>query len=254
MIRYSILITQPRLDSELARQFVELRRVLDLLVLPYEVICIDHSSSTAIARWLGPYASTRVLTLAGPCRPQAAVAAAFAAARGQLVINIGSASEYPLWQIPHLIAELDGNDVVFARRRLVGWPHAWRRLIGRAQRWLFGVEVPSTDGLFWAARREAVAGIDLASMTPRSLPRLLAVRGLRVSGVCLRLGPEIRPGEHASSQRGELGAVLAVPALPSDFRLPRSGPSWQGGQLSGRKNPQSLFCTDLALEPANKAI
>ena len=45
MIRYSVLIPQRNAGSELARQLPELRRVLDMLALPYEVICIDQASA-----------------------------------------------------------------------------------------------------------------------------------------------------------------------------------------------------------------
>ena len=44
MIRYSVLIPERNAGPELARQLPELRRVLDLLSLPYEVISIDASS------------------------------------------------------------------------------------------------------------------------------------------------------------------------------------------------------------------
>ncbi len=45
MIRYSVLIPQRNAAAELARQLPELRRVLELLALPYEVICIDQASA-----------------------------------------------------------------------------------------------------------------------------------------------------------------------------------------------------------------
>ena len=67
MIRYSILIPERNAGSELARQLPELRRVLDLLSLPYEVICIDASSGpatrAALAQLMRQHACLRVLTL-----------------------------------------------------------------------------------------------------------------------------------------------------------------------------------------------
>ena len=53
MIRYSVLIPQRNAGNELARQLPELRRVLDLLALPYEVICIDQASAPTTRAALG---------------------------------------------------------------------------------------------------------------------------------------------------------------------------------------------------------
>ena len=50
MIRYSVLIPASNAGSELASQLPELRRVLDLLALPYEVICIDQASARHACR------------------------------------------------------------------------------------------------------------------------------------------------------------------------------------------------------------
>jgi hypothetical protein len=111
---------------------------------------------------------------------EAALVAGIAAARGELVVALGPGKEYPIHQIPHLIAELSHNDIVFARQPLVGWAHAWQQLMDLPQRWLLGPEGRNSDGLFWAARREAVTGLESTRGTARFLPWLVAMRGFRV--------------------------------------------------------------------------
>ena len=108
-----------------------------------------------------------MLTLDRTVGLEAALAAGIAAARGELVVATGVGKEYPVQQIPHLIAELSRTDIVFGRQKRVGWAHAWQQFTGLPQRWLLGPEVRSTDCLFWAARREAVAGLESARGTAR---------------------------------------------------------------------------------------
>ena len=199
MIRYSVLIPQRNAGSDLAQQLPELRRVLNLLSLPYEVICIDQASGpptrAALGQLLKQHPFLRVLSLDRARGLEAALAAGIAAARGELVVAIGPSKEYPVQQIPHLIAELSGADIVFGRQQLVGWAHAWQRLTSLPQRWLLGPELRSSDGLFWAARREAVVGLESARGTARFLPWLVAMRGYRVGETAIRFQPN-RPPVH----------------------------------------------------------
>ncbi|HTU24289.1 MAG TPA: glycosyltransferase family 2 protein [Pirellulales bacterium] len=190
MIRYSVLIPQRNAGNELARQLPELRRVLAMLTLPYEVICIDRGSGPATRGALGEllqqFPFLRVLTLERTAGLEGALAAGIAAARGELLVAIGPGTEYPLNQIPHLIAELSHSDIIFGRQPSTGWAHAWRQLADLPARWLLGPRARSTDPLFWAARREAVAGLEAARGTARYLPWLASMRGFRVGETPVR--------------------------------------------------------------------
>jgi Glycosyl transferase family 2 len=211
MIRYSVLIPQRDAGPDLARQLPDLRRVLDLLSLPYEVICIDASSAPATRAALGElmrqHGCLRVLTMDRPAGLGTALAAGIAAARGELIVALGPGKEYPLQQIPNLIAELSTTDIVFGRQKCVGWAHAWQQLAGLPQRWLLGDEVRSPDCLFWAARREAVAGLEPARGAARSLPWLVAMRGYRVGEISVRFEPQRPPVADAWPNPGDLLAV-----------------------------------------------
>jgi glycosyltransferase involved in cell wall biosynthesis len=211
MIRYSILIPQRNAGSQLQEQLPELRRVLNLLSLPYEVICIDQASAAptraALGQLIHQHPFLRVLTLDHARGLEAALAAGIAAARGELVVAIGPGKEYPVQQIPHLIAELSQADIVFGRQKLVGWAHAWQQLITWPQRWLLGPELRSSDGLFWAARREAVAGLESARGTARFLPWLVSMRGFRVGETTVRFQPKPPTVHDVWPNPGDLLAV-----------------------------------------------
>jgi dolichol-phosphate mannosyltransferase len=211
MIRYSVLIPERNAGTELARQLPELRRVLDQLSLPYEVICVDASSGPStratLEQMLRQHACLRVLTLDRPAGLGTALAAGIASARGELVVALGPGKEYPVHQIPHLISELSQADVVFGRQKRIGWGHAWRQMAGLPRRWLLGLSVRSPDCLFWAARREAVAGLDPARGAARLLPYRASARGYRVVEVSVRFEPARAPVAEAWPNPGDLLAA-----------------------------------------------
>jgi glycosyl transferase family 2 len=232
MIRYSVLIPQRNAGAELARQLPELRRVLDLLSLPYEVICIDASSNpatrAALAQLLRQHAPLRVLSLDRPAGLGTALAAGIAAARGELVVALGPGKEYPVHQIPHLISELSRADVIFGRRKPVGWPHAWRQMLSWPRRVLLGSEVRRPDCLFWAARREAVAALDPVRGAARYLPQLAAMRGYRVGEISTAFEPQRPPIVEDRPTAGDLLAVWWLrrryrPARIEELRLDQAG-------------------------------
>ena len=136
-----------------------------------------------------------------------ALAAGIAAVRGELVVALGPGKEYPVEQIPHLISELSQADIVFGRQKRLGWGHAWRHLVGLPQRWLLGPEVQNPACLFWAARREAVAGLDPACSAARFLPQWATMRGYRVGEISARFQPARPPVADAWPHPGDFLAM-----------------------------------------------
>ena len=241
MIRYSVLIPQRNAGSELARQLPELRRVLDLLALPYEVICIDQASAAPTRAALGELLESACI-----------FARADAGSRGRNRSRLdgrncrrprragggpGAGKEYPIQLIPHLIAELSRTDVVFGRQKPVGWAHAWQQFVSLPERWLLGPVVSSTDCLFWAARREAVAGLESGRGTARFLPWLAAMRGFRVGETPVRFQLGQPPAGNPWPNPADLLAVWWLrrryrPAKIAELRPRRGdGADPRGGRL-----------------------
>ncbi len=190
MVHYSLVIPHRDCAAALDRQIPRLCAELNRLALPYEIICVDDGSSektlAQLSQLLAAWPVMRLIGLDAAAGASTALAAGIAAARGAIVVAIEPGDHYSAEQIPHLIARLSRLDLVYARRRLSGWKKFWHR-VERIPRWmLLGIEVRHPDCLFWAARREAVAGIQLPGGMRRYLPWLVARRGFRVGDMYVK--------------------------------------------------------------------
>ena len=184
MTRYSVLIPERDDGQALADQIERLHVVMRRLVLSYEIICLDDGSDDAHARnleaLLDKHEALRVIRFDHPVGLSAALSVGISAARGEIVIVIEPGTQYHVEQIPHLISRLSRGDLVMGRRLRSRLGKAWER-VARAPRWLLlGLDTKDPDCLFWAARREAVAGLDLAQGMFRFVPTLVSARGYRV--------------------------------------------------------------------------
>ena len=193
MIHYSVVIPQRDRGDEFRRQLPQLVGMLDRLTLPYEVICIDDGSAAPtqhlLEQLLTEQPAMRLLVLDASAGASTAISVGITAARGDIVIALEAGQRYAVEQIPHLIARLSRLDLVYARRRLSGWRKFWHR-VGRLPRaLLLGLDVRHPECLFWAARREAVAGIHLSPGMRRYLPWLVARRGFRVGDMYIDEAP-----------------------------------------------------------------
>ena len=183
MIRYSVLIPERDNGQAVAEQISDLQSVMRRLVLPYEIICIDDGSADlhlSPLKQLLDQPGVRILRFDRPAGLSAALSAGVAAARGEIVITIESGIRYQAGQIPDLISRLSRGDLVIGRR-LRGRLAKGCERVTRLPRWLLlGLDAKDPDCLFWAARHEAVANLDLARGMFRYVPTLVAMRGYRV--------------------------------------------------------------------------
>lgn len=184
MIGYSVIIPQRDCGDAVRRQLPALNEVLTQLGRPFEIIIADDGSSPAthrqLEKLLGEFQSLRLLRLDAPCGASVALSAGMAASRGEVVLAIEPGDRYPVGQIPALVQWLNRADLIVGRRRRTGLAKLWQR-VGRIPRWLLlGLESHDPDCLFWAARREVVAGINFTAGMGRYLPSLAVRRGFRV--------------------------------------------------------------------------
>jgi glycosyltransferase involved in cell wall biosynthesis len=187
MIHTSVLIPQRDAGAAIAAQMPRLRLTLDRLGRPYEIIVIDDGSAPLtrhiLEDLLKQQPSVRVLHLDRPAGISAALTAGIAAARGEVLVTIEAGQRYRSEQIAELLSQLVRADLVFGRERRSGLSKVWHRL-GRLPRWLLlGLEVRNPECLFWAARKESLAGLELPRGMYRYLPTLVAMRGYRVGEI-----------------------------------------------------------------------
>ncbi len=162
MVHYSVIIPQRDCGDSLREQVPRLRRQLDRLALPYEIVCVDDGSTPATLESIAELARSepalRILRLDAPSGTSTALSAGIAAAQGDVVIAIEPGDRYSVEQIPHLVARLSRLDLVVGRLPLGGWRKLQHR-IARIPRWtLLGIDVRHPDCLFWAARARRSKG------------------------------------------------------------------------------------------------
>lgn len=185
MIDITVLIPQRGAADAVARQLPTLYRALEALRKSYELMVIDDASDEATQRELAVlqqrHDDLRVVTLDRPSGLSAALSAGLAAARGRELLVIEAGERYAANQIGRLLADLARADLVCGCRRRTGLAKFWHRL-GRIPRWLLlGLDARDPDCLFWAARSEALAGIQLTRGMYRYISSFVAMRGFRVT-------------------------------------------------------------------------
>ncbi len=175
------------------------------------MVVVDDGSSPATQRLLEKllqeWSTLRLLRLDTPCGASIALAAGIAAARGDVVLAVEPGERYAVEQIGELISWLNRADLVVGRRRRNGWAKIWHRLSRIPRALMFGLDSHDPDCLFWAARREVLAGINLTSGMCRYLAALAARRGFRVCEMYVKDGGGRRLLEDV---RPNLGDFLAA--------------------------------------------
>src|SRR5262245_61889193 len=124
MVHYSLLITERDALGAVGRLLPRMCQVLQDLILPYEIICIDDASKTSslgrLEGFLREFPALRVLRFDRPRGTSAALSAGIAAARGDLVIALDAGTSVPGGIIAQLISRLSQHDFVFAERERSG--------------------------------------------------------------------------------------------------------------------------------------
>jgi len=217
MIHYSVLIPQRDAADAVGRILPQLCQALHGLILPFEIICIDDASAqTATNRLedlLAEHAQLRLLRFDEPRGTAAALTAGLAAARGDLVIAVAPGATSAARYLPHLIARLSQHDLVIAARERSLGKELWDR-VARVPRLIAAEpELKPSEDLFWAARREAVSGLALATGAFRILDKIVARRGFRVCH--LTLSDELPP--QGTTYRGGLTDRLVTYWLDRRF-------------------------------------
>lgn len=183
MIHYSMVLPQRNAARSVAALLAELTPVLASLGKPYEVICVDDASKAAERRQLGHlldgHAELRLVALDRQSGLGAAIAEGVRAARGDTIVVMEPSGQYSAGDVPRLVRRLARVDAVFGCRRRTPPGRVVRRLAQVIGRLLLRGAVRDPECVFWAARREALADVDL-SYTGGHVPARVARLGFRV--------------------------------------------------------------------------
>ena len=187
---YTVLIPVPPSAggdaAGLSELVAETAQVVARLGRPFEAVCLVGSGSgaaQAAERLARQYAFLQVVRVPPDSGLSRTIAAGIASSDGEVIITMEASGQYMPAQMRRLIDRLSRADLVVGRRssnRLV-------KLLGAVcrvpRRLLLGLDVRDPDCLFWAARREALAGIDLQPGMHRFLGSLVSSRGFRVTEI-----------------------------------------------------------------------
>lgn len=211
MIHYSVLIPERDAADALRRTLPHLAEVLGSLTLPFEIICIDDAScpdhTAQLEDLLDEYAPLRVLRFDQPRGTGAALTAGLNAAGGNLVIAIEPHADARARYIPHLIARLSQHDLVVARHERPLKDELWDSVARVSRLIAGGPQLQPAEDLFWAARREAVAGLALARGAFRILGKIVAARGHRVCRLLLADGLPPRGSDYRAGLLDRLAGL-----------------------------------------------
>lgn len=139
---------------------------------------VERLRQRSVSTPAGP--ALRILRFARPADRGAALAAAIAASTGDLLVALEDSRQYDIADVARLVERLARFDLVCGCRRASFAVRALRRLRDLPRFLVLGSYVRDPDCLCWAARREAVSGLELSRGMERFLPALVARRGYRV--------------------------------------------------------------------------
>lgn len=187
MIGISVLVPQRNAGALVAAQVPAICAALEPFTSDFELIVLDDASRAESRARLVECARhdqrIRLLHFTPACGLSAALSAGLAQARGDRIVTLPAGEGAVGAIIQLLLDELVRVDLVVGRPHRQGLRKLFHRL-GRIPRWLLlGLEVRDPECLVWAARREAVAGVELPRGMYRYLATLVAARGFRVGEI-----------------------------------------------------------------------
>ncbi|MFQ5669958.1 MAG: glycosyltransferase family 2 protein [Acidobacteriota bacterium] len=185
--RVSLVVPVFNEEDNLERLHVEVRQAMETTGLPWELILVNDGSTDASAvvldRLVAADSRLRVLHMETRSGQTGALAAGFAAARGDVVVTLDGDLQNDPADIPRLLQALSaaGAVVGWRRRRLDGW---LRRLSSGIANWarnmVTGDRVKDTGCSLKAFRGEVVRGLLVSRGMHRFLPTLVRMRGYPV--------------------------------------------------------------------------
>jgi glycosyltransferase involved in cell wall biosynthesis len=219
MIQHTVLIPQRNAHQRVAGLLPRLESVLGEMSGTYEVIVIDDGSPPPAQQSLRQLQSLhpclRLLRLDRRAGSGAALTAGIAAARGQVIVAIDLHGRYSLDDVPRLIQRLSRADAVFGYRRAGYAARALRAVLQLPRRLARGLLVRDPRCLFWAARHEALEGLELSGGRYRLLPEIVALSGYRVG----QLHVDQLPRDRTAGVEGPHGRMTVWSELPLVGRL-----------------------------------
>jgi dolichol-phosphate mannosyltransferase len=187
MLDLSVVIPVYNEEENLPLLWPELRSVLDLLGLQFEVLFIDDGSRDRSAEIVRGFRDAdprvRLIRLKVNSGETAATDAGFKSARGRWLVTMDADLQNDPHDLPMLLSHLDQWDGVTGWRVKRDDPFLRRassRIANAIRNWVSDESVQDSGCTYRAFRRECLRSLVLYRGFHRFLPTLLRMRGYRV--------------------------------------------------------------------------
>jgi len=205
MLDLSVVIPVYNEEENLPLLWPELRSVLDLLGLQFEVLFIDDGSRDRSAEIVRGFRDAdprvRLIRLKVNSGETAATDAGFKSARGRWLVTMDADLQNDPHDLPMLLSHLDQWDGVTGWRVKRDDPFLRRassRIANAIRNWVSDESVQDSGCTYRAFRRECLRSLVLYRGFHRFLPTLLRMRGYRV----LEVPVNHRPRRFGQSKYG----------------------------------------------------
>ena len=201
----SIVIPIHNEVESLPHLFPELYDVLVSLSQPFEILCVDDGSTDrsfeVLLEWQAKLPAIRIIKLCARSGKTAAMDAGFRKAQGRVVVTLDADLQDDPDDIPRLLAELPGYDMVIGwrRRRIDTWlKRLESRIANRFRSYITGDRVHDIGCFLKVCRKEMLNCIRLYDGMHRFLPILCELEG----GLVKEVPVNHRPRRFGQSKYG----------------------------------------------------
>ena len=190
IMKYSVVIPLKDEEGNIEDLVEELEPVMNSLLAPWELICVDDGSRDRTPTILSELASRKpylkVITFARNYGQSSGFAAGFGQAAGEVVITMDGDRQNDPLDIPKLLASLVDADMVCGQRRQ-RQDSPYRRFVSKlgniVRRWACQDDIQDNNCSLKAYRTQSLVKIKMFEGMHRFLPALFHMEGLRVKEI-----------------------------------------------------------------------
>lgn len=186
-IKYSVVVPAYNEQDNVQPLFHEIKKTMDSLKEPYEIIFVNDGSSDQTHRKLLELSPLKIIAFRRNYGQTAALDAGFKQAKGEIIITLDADGQNPPSEIPKLLEKFkEGYDVVS------GWRYQRKDSFSKKftsrganflRKFLVNDGIHDSGCTLKAYKKECFADLDLLGEIHRFIPAMLRWRGFKIGEV-----------------------------------------------------------------------